>query len=168
MTFDEGTYRGCIKNYGVMRSQVGKLFPTAFIEFDVIGQYDPSTGQIVPRPPATRSYRKAITPKTVGWLAADLKAIGYDRPDLASFDPEAPGAVDLFGREIDVDCEHEVYQGQTRERWSIHREINREKLRRDDLASLDAQFGDTFRRVFGAQTPTVAPAVTEANADEPL
>ena len=77
------------------------------------------------------------------------------------------GAVNLFGKEIDVDCEHEVYQGQVRERWSIHRESKREKLRRDELASLDEQFSDTLKRVFGAK-PTVAPAVTEANTDEPL
>ena len=99
---------------------------------------------------ATRTYYKAITPKTIGWLLADLKAIGYDRPGLEYLDPEAPGAADLFGREIDVVCEHETYEGQTRERWSIHRERTREKIGREGLARLDAQYGDQIRRVLGA------------------
>ena len=119
--------------------------------------------------PATRTYFKAITPKTIGWLLADLKAIGYDRPGLEYLDPETPDAANLFDREIDVVCEHETYQGQTRERWSIYRERTREKVRREDLARLDAQFGDQIKKAFGAGDGAVAPPpVTEVNNDDPI
>ena len=136
MTFEQGSYRGRIKNYGVARSQAGKQHPQVFLEFEVTGRYDPGNGQIVSCPPGTRTYFKAVTPKTIDWLLADLKAIGFDKPGLEYLDPETPGAANLFGVEIDVDCEHESYLGQVRERWSIHRESTREKLRRDELASL--------------------------------
>jgi hypothetical protein len=163
----DGKYRGRITNYGVSRSQAGKQ-PAVFIEFLVIGRYLEENGQLVACEQARRTYFKAITPKTIEWLASDLKAVGYDRPGLEYLDPETPGAVDLFGTEIDVVCEHETYEGRPRERWSIHRESNREKLRRDELAGLDLQFADAFRRIIGAGKPTVAPAVTEMNTDDPI
>lgn len=166
MNIADGRYRGRIENYGVMRSQAGSKHPTAFIEFSVVARHDPATGQFHPCPPMRRTYYKSVTPKTIGWLLADLKAIGFDRPGLSYFDPEAPGAANLYGREIDLDCEHEIYAGQERERWSIHREMTREKLGRDELAALDAQFGDAFRQALGGGTPTVAPAVTELNTED--
>jgi hypothetical protein len=169
MTIEPGKYRGRITDYGVTQSQAGQQLPMVFITFEMIGQYDPDTGEVEPCESATRTYYKAITPKTIGWLLADLKAIGYDRPGLEYLDPEVPGAVDLFGREIDVVCEHEMYQGRTRERWSIHRERTHEKIGREGLARLDAQFGDQIRRVLGAGDAAVTPApVTVVNDDNPF
>jgi hypothetical protein len=169
MLMDSGKYRGRIRDYGVTASQTGQQLPTAFIMFDVVGQYDPATGDLGPCPMASRTYYKGITPKTIGWLLADLKAIGYEKPGLEYLDPETPGAADLFDREIDVVCEHETYEGQTRERWSIYRERTREKVRREDLARLDAQFGDQIKKVFGASDAAVAPPpVTAINSDNPF
>jgi hypothetical protein len=116
MLLDPGKYRGRIRDYGVTQSQAGQQHPTVFITFELLGQYDPTTGELGPCPTTSRTYYKAVTEKTIGWLLADLKAIGYDRPGLEYLDPEAPGAADLFEREIDVACEHEAYQGQARER----------------------------------------------------
>src|SRR5690348_12077334 len=104
MAMDPGKYRGRITDYGVTQSQAGQQLPTVFISFELIGQYDPATGDLMECPPENRSYFKSITAKTIGWLLADLKAIGYDRPGLEFLDPEVPGAVDLFGREIDAVC----------------------------------------------------------------
>jgi hypothetical protein len=165
---EQGRYRGRIVKYGVTRSQTGKKHPTVFIQFALIGRYDLSRGQLVQCPEAERTYFKAVTPNTIDWLVADLKAIGYDKPGLEYLDPDVPGAVNLFGVEIDVDCDYDDYDGRDRERWSIHREPNREKLHRDELATLDAEFADTFKRILGAGKSTVAPAVSQMNTDEPL
>ena len=167
MMIDPGKYRGLIKDYGIVKSQAGQQLPTAFISFELVGQYDPTTGELAPCHTTTRTYFKGISPKTIGWLLADLKAIGYDRPGLEYLDPETPGAADLFDREIDVVCEHEAYEGQTRERWSIYRERTREKVRREDLARLDAEFSDQIKKVFGTGDGAVAPTpVTEVNNDD--
>ena len=169
MTIEPGKYRSRITDYGVTQSQGGQQHPTVFISFELIGQYDPETGELQPCDPETRSYFKAITPKTINWLLADLKAIGYDRPGLEYLDPEVPGAADLFGREIDVACEHEIYDGRARERWSIHRERTREKIGREGLARLDAQYGDQIRRVLGVGDASVDPTpATVVNNDNPF
>ncbi len=169
MSIDPGKYRGRIRDYGVEQSQAGQQHPTVFLNFEIVGQYDPTTGELLSCPTASRTYRKAITPKTIGWLLADLKAIGYDKPGLEYLDPETPGAIDLFDHEIDVVCEHDTYEGQTRERWSIHRERTRERVRRDVLASLDAQYSDQIRRVLGADAGDVnPPPVAEINNDNPI
>jgi hypothetical protein len=169
MAYEPGKYRGRITDYGVTQSQAGQQHPTVFITFELIGQYDPTSGELMPcDETATRSYFKSVTRRTADWLAADLKAIGYDRPGLEYLDPETPGAVNLFDHEIDVDCQHESYEGQTRERWSIHRERTRKKLGRDELAQLDAMFGDQFRRVLGAGNAEAVPPPVTANQDDNL
>jgi hypothetical protein len=166
MPIEPGKYRGRITDYGVTQSQAGQHLPTVFITFELVGQYDPDTGEVGPCEPVGRTYYKSISPKTIDWLLADLKAIGYDRPGLEYLDPETPGAADLFDREIDIDCESETYQGQTRDRWSIHRERTREKIGREGLARLDAQFGDQIRRVLGAGTAVDVPPPVTANTDD--
>jgi hypothetical protein len=167
MPIEPGKYRGRITDYGVIQSQAGQQHRTAFIAFDIVGQYDPTTVELQTCEPANRTYYKAITPKTIEWLLADLKAIGLDR-GFEYLDPETPGAVNLFDREIDVVCEHETYQGQTRERWAIHRERTREKVGREGLALLDAQFGDQIRRVLGAGNAEAVPPPATANQDDNL
>jgi hypothetical protein len=162
----EGRYHARIKDYGVVKSQAGQQHLTVFIEFSLLGQYDPATGQLASRPAIERTYYKAVTDKTIDWLLGDLKAIGYDKTGLEYLDPETPGAANLFDVEIDVDCAHELYEGQQRERWSIHREITREKVGRHDLAKLDAHFSEKFKRVLGSGKPTVAPPVTGTNTGE--
>jgi hypothetical protein len=169
MPLDPGRYRGRIRDYGVTQSQSGQQLPTVFVAFDLIGQYDPTTGELRTCPAGTRTYYKGISPKTIGWLLADLKQIGFDQPGLEYLDPETPGAANLFDREIDVVCEHETYEGQTRERSSIYREQRRERIRRDDLARIDVQYADQIKRVLGTtQSAEPAPAVTEVNNDEPI
>jgi hypothetical protein len=169
MPLDPGRYRGRIRDYGVAQSQSGQQLPTVFIAFDVVGQHDPTSGELRPCPPSTRTYYKGISPRTIGWLLADLKQIGFDKPGLEYLDPETPGAADLFDREIDVVCEHETYEGQTRERWSIHREQRRERVRRDELARLDSQYAEQIKRALGTtQSAAPAPAVTDVNNDEPI
>jgi hypothetical protein len=168
MQMPKGKYRARIADYGVFQSTVGQQHPTAFIRFTLVGVYDPSTGALGECPAETREYLKAITPNTIGWLLSDLKAVGYDRDSLSAFDPEAPGAVDLFGRELDVACDHETYDGVTRERWSVHREPRRQRVGRDELARLDTTYADQIRRVLGDGQPAAAPAVTSPADDEPF
>jgi hypothetical protein len=165
MLIEIGNYRGRIVDYGVYQSTAGQQHPTVFVTVELLGRYGDNTAELIPCPVEKRTYEKAITPKTIDWVLADLKAIGYDQNSFQYFDPEVPGAANLFGREIDVDCNHEVYEGKTRERLSIHRAPSRKKLRREALAALDAQYADTLRRAFGGAKPSVAPA-SAPDADE--
>src|SRR5262245_13390938 len=120
MLMEKGKYRGRVTDYGVFKSTAGQQHDTVFVSFQLIGAYDSTTGELGPCAAAARTYTKAITAKTIDWVTSDLKAIGFDRDSFRCLDPEVPGAVNLFGREIDVVCDHETYNGTTRERWSIH------------------------------------------------
>jgi hypothetical protein len=166
LVIEPGKYRGRILDYGVTQSQSGQQLPTAFVAFEILGQYESTTGELQQCPPESRTYFKSISPKTIGWLLADLKAIGYDRPGLEYLDPEVPNAANLFDREIDVVCEHETYDGRTRERWSIHREVTREKIGREGLARLDTLYGDQIRRVLGSGDADVAPTPVATTDDD--
>jgi hypothetical protein len=165
MMLEMGKYLGRIVDYGVFQATAGRQHQTAFVAAELIGRYDLGTGELVPCPAETRTYSKAITPKTIDWVLADLQAIGYDRDGFRYLDPEVPGAATLFGREIDLDCTHEVYDGKSYERWSIHRERTREKLGRDELSKLDARYRDKLKRAFGGAKPAVVP-VSAPDADE--
>jgi hypothetical protein len=168
MQFAKGRYKARIDDYGIFQSTAGQQHPTVFIRFTLTGACDPASGEVEDCPAETREYRKAITDKTIDWLLSDLKAAGYDRPSLSGSDPEAPGAVDLFGREIDVVCDHETYDGAPRERWSIHREPRRQRVARDELTRLDALYADKIRKVLGDGPPSPGPAVTAPDDGEPF
>jgi hypothetical protein len=166
MPFEPGDYRGRIVDYGVYQSTVGQQHPTVFVTFDVIGRYDPGTDELGSCPPGTRTYSKAITPKTIDWVLADLRAVGFDKDGFTYLDPEVPGAVNLFDREIDVVCDHESYDGSVRERWSIYREPARKRVARGDLEQLDAQFADKLRKAFGGAPQPAAPLTERNDTDE--
>lgn len=166
MLIETGKYRGRITDYGVTQSLAGQKLPTVFVTFELVGRYDPETGEVEPCSPESRTYFKSISPRTIDWLLADLKTIGFDKPGLEYLDPEAPDAADLFGREIDIVCQHETYDGRDRERWSIHRERTREKINRQSLARLDAQFSEKIRRAFGTGDVAVAPPVVTTPDDD--
>jgi hypothetical protein len=138
---EEGDYRARVEDYGVSPADSGGQHPTVFIKFRLTGRY--ADGGVLEEYPASfRHYFKAVTDKTYQWVLQDLKKVGYDREKLEGFDPEAPGAPDLFSREFDVYCTHEEYEGRTKERWSVGRRPGpRKRVGRDVLADLDARFG---------------------------
>jgi hypothetical protein len=152
MMLESARYLGRIKDYGIYQSTAGEQHRTVFIACELKGRYE-ADGELVPCPPEQRTYFKAITKKTIAWLLADLKSIGYDRAGFQYLDPEVPDAVDLFDRGIDLVCDHETYQGSTRERWSNFRKPTLEKLDRNELRRLDSEFEDELRRAFGPGKP---------------
>jgi len=157
----EGKYRAQITDYGVMQSRQGANHPTVFVTFKLLAgpEAEPLGGRSLYG--VMRTYYRAITPKTMRWVRAELKAIGYDRDELKYLDAEAEGAVDLFGRDIDVVCRHEEYDNNTRERWSIDCGPAHVKLSAEDLERLDEQFAAQA----ALETPPGNPSLA---ADGPL
>ncbi len=164
--YDIGKYRGKVIDYGIMPGTDSKN-PQVFIEFELLGRYGP-TGELAPCLPGRRTYFKAVTPNTVNWLIEDLKTLGYDRDGLKFLDPSVIGAADLYGHEADLLCEHEVWQGNARERWSIFRDRHRERANADELAALDARYADEFHRAFGGTTPPSPPLTVPNTSDEAI
>src|SRR5262249_22740114 len=125
----------------------------------------PVTGELDEIAPETRTYYKAITAETIDWVIRDLRAIGYDRQGFKDFDPEAPGAPDFFGSEIDLRCETDKYRCTGREQRSMPQPARR-RLDADELAELDAEFAHAFLKASPDGGPAAAPAVVPNDDDE--
>jgi hypothetical protein len=144
MLMATGRFLGKIRDCGFLEARSEGKHPQCFVTFDVLARIDAASGALIGVPSATRTYYKSTHPKSVAWLIADLKAIGYDKESFRFLDPEVEGAVNLFGREIEVTCTHEVYQGVERERWSITGGEARVKAGAATIARLDDAYPDAF------------------------
>jgi hypothetical protein len=166
--FEPGKYLGNIKDYGVLEAKDEGKYEQVFIEFEVVGRYDPATGELRECPPALRTYFRSTHPNSVDWLLGDLKSLGYDKPSLRHLDPEAEGAVNWFGKKVDFTCEHDASRdGTPREQWSIARErARKKKAAAATLARLDARLADKLEKAFGNGQPAPGPAVTSPADDQ--
>jgi hypothetical protein len=137
-----------------------------FIDFEVIGRYDQATGKLEECPPAVRTYYKSTHPNSLDWLLGDLKFLGYDKPSFRYLDPEVVGAVDWFGKEVDLYCDLKTRDGTPREQWSLFRERSRKKAKAETLARLDARCADKLQKAFGdAQRPAAPPTIPNTSDD---
>jgi hypothetical protein len=165
MRFEPGKYRGRIRDYGVIMAVDEGKYDQVTIDFDVIGRYDLANDQLQDCPVAVRTYYKSTHPNSLEYLLLDLKFLGYDKPSFRYLDPEVEGAVDWFGKEVDVTCEIESWNGNSREQWSILRGQPRQKADAESLARLDARCADKLKKAFGASQPA-APLTTPNTSTE--
>jgi hypothetical protein len=166
---EPGKYLGRITDYGILEATEAGKYDQVFIEFDVIGRYDPATGQLQGCPPEARTYYKSTHPNSVDWLIADLKILGYDKPSFRFLDPEVEGAVDWFKKEVAFTCDHDTsMDGTLRERWLISRGRTRKKAKAEALARLDARLADKLKKAFGGAAPPAAPLTAPDTTDEPF
>jgi hypothetical protein len=163
-TYDKGKYRAVILGQGFTESGI-KGTPAFFLQLKILKRYG-ADDELVACPEYERTYLQYLGNETgFNILRGDLKAIGVTITDLAQLDPEAANGLQLAGKEIDVECKIEPYNGQPRERWSIPR--SRKKLKLDAIRALNDHFGHLLNN--GEVAPKPAPPVREANrSDDPF
>lgn len=114
-----------------------------------------------------RSIFRVITDNTVEYLLQDLERLGFYGQSFSQLDPETEGFHDFRGKEIEVFCKHEEYEGNSVERWSLSRGGSLEikplpaKSRRD----LDNKYGKQLKAMFG-KSPQSLDAANQKVADE--
>jgi hypothetical protein len=153
--FMPGKYRARITDQGFSISK--KENPVFFLELQVLATVA-KDGTSTACEPLRRTYRKAITEKTVSWLRHDLKALDVEPASFAQLDPQEPGAIKLIGREIDVWCRHEPYQDELTERWELC--PPRPRAGGDDVRRLDESLGHLLKK--GAKPPATDAAAGSA------
>jgi hypothetical protein len=163
-TYPTGKYRALILDHGFTESE-GKGTAAFFLQLRILKR-DGANGELEACPQYERTYRQYLANDTgINILRGHLKAIGVNITDLTQLDPEIAGGLRLAGKEIDVECDIETYNGQQRERWSIPR--SRKKLKLDALRALNDRFGHLLNN--GEVAPQPAPPVREANrSDDPF
>jgi hypothetical protein len=160
-TYMPGTYRAKIIAQGFEQSSV-KQTPCFFLQMKIQGRHD-SQGQVQDCPQYERTYLQYLANDTgVAILRGDLQRLGVTVSDLTLLEPGVEGHISLVGRTIDVVCEHEPFNGQTRERWRISRP--RKKLDLDSLGQLNAKFRHVLGGSPGAEN-TALPSNTTPGED---
>jgi hypothetical protein len=164
VTYIKGKYRARILEQGFTESST-KATPAFYLQLKILKRYG-ANDELEACPEYERTYLQYLANETsINILRGHLKAIGVSITDMAQLDPEAAGGLRLAGKEIDVECEIEVYNGQQRERWSIPR--SRKKLKLDAVRALNDRYGHLLRN--GEAAPQPAPPVREPNrSDDPF
>ena len=129
------------------------------LQFEPIGQINPADpeGELLNCPVGkSRTMYRAITPKTIDWLKKDLKYLcerGGITPRFTSFAdlcPNTPGFTDFTNIEFEAWCDHETYEGKTREKWNIASGSAEAKpLEPAAMRKLDALFGKELKSLSG-------------------
>jgi hypothetical protein len=162
-TYPPGASKARVTDQGYTKSKNGN--PMFFLQFQVLEQVG-ADGTARACPQLERTYFKALTEKTIGWLCSDLKAIGVELDKPWQLDPQAEGAINLIGREITAYCAHADYQGEKREQWDI-RPSGCLKLGADDIRKLDDVFGPCCPRSTRPRRRSAATSPTRRSKDVP-
>jgi len=114
-----------------------------------------------------RTIYRVITEKTMEYVRRDLEALNAPVRRLSELDPSNPHGVSLVGNEVDCQCRHEDYNGDTVERWSIawkpgEHDLDAGALSAQEMRSLDAMFAAGAKAAGGAAPPYAPPAARQA------
>ncbi|MGI9507628.1 MAG: hypothetical protein ACR2RE_31700 [Geminicoccaceae bacterium] len=141
--YDAGQYRAQITSQQFSETSNGN--PQFVLSFRLLGMYDPTRpGELMVCQSEERSIFRAITDKTIDYWIEDLKSLGFDGGNFSCLDPSDRSHYSFADLEVDVQCRHETYEGQERERWSLSREggsLQLKPLEAQGLRKLDALFG---------------------------
>jgi hypothetical protein len=124
------------------------------LKLGLLGRYN-AQDDLEPCPQLQRTYRQTLNEIGVRILSADLRAMGVEVNDLTQLHPGLDGHISLVGKEVDVTCHHEPYQGRMVERWTI----GRRRLNLGALQALQGQFGHLL------SAGTVAGAQPQSNGE---
>ena len=114
--FNEGRYIVQIVDQALGEAQTGT--PQFILKFTVLEHVFDDGGAEAARN-YDRTYYKAITEKTIQYLAQDLKTLGFEGSSFRDLDPSSPGFYDLRGRQVEMYCTHEDRNGESQEKWSV-------------------------------------------------
>lgn len=91
-------------------------------------------------------------------MSVDVLAfLGYDKDSLKFLNPEVNGFFNFAGKEADLWCKVEEYQGGTKEKWSVS--MPRQPvtpIEEKELRRLDSLFGKAIKARRGPGVPTAA------------
>jgi hypothetical protein len=149
--FLAGEYVANITDWGLGESR-NKKTPQFIVRFRILGKINPNEplGQLMQCPTDERTLYLYITPKTKDMFERALGYLGYDRDSFRFLNRNIDGAHDFLGKEINVRCEHEDYEGSINERWSLSIPSEIKPLDDMRIMELDSMFGKSG----GSKTPS--------------
>lgn len=150
--YSEGRYwvRATSQAFGASRN---KGTPEFALRFVVKGRVNPENqdGDLIRCGVNERTLYLYFTEGSAEYAIDDLARIGFDKSSLRFLDPSVQNFHSFAGTEFEAFCEHEEYQGQTKERWRIAKP--RQPLQCDkpldaaDVRKLDTLFGKQLSKL---------------------
>lgn len=139
--YDEGSHVAEIIQQALTEANTGTA--QLLLRVKILGTPDGDGSYTPHRNQYERSMYLALTEKTLPFVTESLEAIGYTGNTLSQLDPQHIDCISLVGKQIDLWCKHELYQGNEKERWQIsnRREIETKPVSSKGLKNLDLLFG---------------------------
>jgi hypothetical protein len=139
--YNEGLHVGTVLGQGL--SEAGTGTAQFLLRVKVLGEV---TGDDGSYQPSDRQYERsiymALTEKTRDFVVDNLKLLGFDGSSMAQLDLSHPKAVSFVGKQVDLWCKHDAYNGKTSEKWSL-------AMPRKEMESLDAKKMRQLDSLFG-------------------
>lgn len=160
--YKQGAYWCEVTDYGLTKSRGGKQSDQTRVRFLVKGPVNSDDPETFDEADVEfeRTFFQVISPKTVqaGMVQQVFDALGFSGT-FAEFDEDEA----CRGTYVKMYCKHEVYKGQTVERWQISKgELQR--LSSDETGRLDAMFGSHMVKTAPAVAKETKPVVTSPAA----
>lgn len=144
--YDEGTYRVKVLSQEMGESQNGNVQFILTIQ-PIAEKVLDGTLYECPKPTPGREPRifLTFTDKTIDWVTASLRHIGFKENSFSKLDPTAAGYQSLVDVEFEASCTHDEYNGHRKENWQILRGKTQVKpAEPKKLRELDARFGNVL------------------------
>lgn len=158
--YEPGIYRCNVTRQALSQSKNGNpQFILTFMIKEQVSVKDPGITREVPTQ-YERSIWMTITEKTADFVTDDLARLGFVGVSFGGLDPETPDFHDFTGLVLDVECYHDTWDGQVREKWRLVREGGMEfdPLEKSAVRKLDAMFGKALKSKCTATAETVEKA----------
>ncbi len=162
--YEKGRYLVRLGKHDVVEKPAG---PQLVLRFQVLGLVTPTGFQETQQ--YERTFYRVINEKTAEYAIEDLKSLGYNRASFADLDPDSDFTFE--GAQVEMFCNHEVYQGNEQERWSVARklvssDIEGKRVEKKQLRALDNLFGKALKAGATVAKAQPAAAMTEGITDD--
>jgi len=164
--YTPGDYWGTVTKQAMGKTKTDK--PQFVLSFTVLGQVDPQDETTYT--PADAQYERTmfrvITDKTVKYACEDIEQIGLEISSWSQLDPSSLNHVSAVGTSHKFRCNHETWEGNVNEKWSLARGgegLTVTPLDDKSMRQLDAMFGKSLKQTTKpAPKPAARPAIVEA------
>lgn len=118
----------------------------------ILGVVDPENpdGDLITCAKQERTIYNYITEGTAERLCEDLMRIGFDKDSFKFLNPAVEGYFDFKGKEFEAFCKHELYNNDTKEKWSIafprSEKLAAKPLEDKEVRQLDNLFGKHLKK----------------------
>jgi hypothetical protein len=115
-----GRYWGRITHQKVGETKKGDA--QLILQFLVRGRINPADpeGELLPvAGELERTIFRTINDNTIDWIVQDFDTLGWYGQHWRDFDEGSSAFVSIVGSEHVFRCDHDTYEGTTREKWSV-------------------------------------------------